>query len=301
MLSDRQKEIILEIWGKKRYDEVIRCIDIYAEKWQLDDFELIDKPARNLVLTCVSPNYGSCVFKVGIDNDFKSEIDVLRAFNGRGYCKLYEFSINDKTFLIERILPGYDLWHETTRDERGAFFCDLYDTWYSFSKKSIDLSIYTAFLNLLEYKCADIQQNDYVFLIPHIEKAKEIVLSLNTVYPDVILHGDLSYSNILKNKNGGYTAIDPTGIVGASVLNISKFIISEFGNNIHYEPIENLLSFIDFISKKVNISDGIIKKCLYVVTVSGLCELELTNGKSFKDYEFMVDNVLMAEKIMENL
>jgi len=50
MLSNKQKEIILEIFGEKRYNEAIRCIDVYTEKWQLDNFELIDVPARNLVL-----------------------------------------------------------------------------------------------------------------------------------------------------------------------------------------------------------------------------------------------------------
>ena len=298
-LSDRQKEIILEIWGKQRYYEAIRCIDIYAEKWQLEDFELIDKPARNLVLTCVSPKYGSCVFKIGIDADLKSEIDVLRLFNGRGYCKLYEYSIKDKTILVERILPGYDLWHETTREERGAFFCDLFSAWYSIPiEKPFDLSVFSTYMSFLEDENADIRKKSNEFPISHITKAKEIILSLKHEYHDTIFHGDLSFSNILKNTNGGYTAIDPTGIIGSSVLNISQFIRNEFGNNIHYEPIENLLRFIDLISKRINVSDKIIKKCLYVETVTAICQLDFARGKTLNDYNFMVDNVLTAEMII---
>ncbi|MCL1857969.1 MAG: hypothetical protein FWF92_01890 [Oscillospiraceae bacterium] len=68
MLSNKQKERILEIFGEKRYNEAIRCIDIYTEKWQLDNFELIDVPARNLVLNCISPRYGLCVLKIGFDD-----------------------------------------------------------------------------------------------------------------------------------------------------------------------------------------------------------------------------------------
>jgi len=282
-LSDKQKDIILEVFGKNRCNEAIRCIDFYAEKWQLEKFELIDIPARNLVLTCISPKHGSCVLKIGFD-DFdrasEREINVLRAFNNRGYCQLHEYSIKDKTFLLERIFPGDDLFHGTTRNERGALFCDLYRAWYAVTVELTNFPIFPAILSIFENKDADIYKNDCDFIVPHIKKSQEIILFLNSIYPDTIIHGDLSFRNILKNKKGGYTAIDPTGFIGVPIHNISQFIISEFGNNISYEPVENLLNFIGLLSEKTDISDGIIRKCLYVETVLALCQLEFSDGKN---------------------
>ena len=300
-LSNKQKEIILEIFGEKRYNEAIRCIDIYAEKWQLEKFELIDVPARNLVLNCISPQYGSCVLKIGFD-DFdrasEREINVLRTFNNRGYCQLYEYSIADKTFLLERIFPGDDLWYETTRNERGALFSNLYRAWYAVTVELANFTVFPTILSIFENKDADIFKNDCDFIVPHIKKSKELILSLNSIYPDTIIHGDLSFRNILKNRKGEYTAIDPTGFIGVPIHNISQFIISEFGNNISYEPIENLLNFIDLLYEKTDISHEIIKICLYVETVLALCQLEFANGKKLNDYAFMVENTLTAEKLL---
>jgi streptomycin 6-kinase len=108
-------------------------------------------------------------------------------------------------------------------------------------------------------------KNNCEFLHLHIEKAKEIILTLSSAYnPNTLLHGDLAYSNILKNKNGGYTAIDPIGIVGIPAFSITQFMLNEFGNALTFEPIENCLNFINLISRKVSIPTEILKKCLYV-------------------------------------
>ena len=307
-LSNKQKEIVLGIWGKKRYDEAIRCIDLYAEKWQLEKFELIDKNARNLVLMCVSPKHGSCVLKIGFDGNFEKEIEVLRTFNGRGCCRLYEYSIEDKTHLIERILPGDDLEYGTTRDERGGFFCDLYKELYSIPVKSTNSSIFPTVLSLLDdNKKGSLWRKDCEFISPHIERARENILTANAAYNTTLLHGDLNCCNILKNKNGKYTAIDPIGLIGSPVFNIAEFIMGQWGNVLAAEPIEYLIDFIDLMSAQASVSAEILKKCLYVETVVGLYGLEYKEGQyrsiggSLKGYDYMVDNVLTAEKIMGDL
>jgi streptomycin 6-kinase len=299
-LSNKQKEIILRNFGKRLYNEVVCCISIYTEKWQLENLALVEKPTRNLLLSCISPKYGSCMLKIVFDDFFDTEIEVLRAFNGRGYCRLYEYSIKDKVCLLEWILPGDDLFYSTMRDERVTFFSDLYCDWYAVPIESANLSIFPTFISLFEDNSdAGSWKNNCEFLHLHIEKAKEIILTLSSAYnPNTLLHGDLAYSNILKNKNGGYTAIDPIGIVGIPAFSITQFMLNEFGNALTFESIENCLNFINLISRKVSIPTEILKKCLYVETVLRLCRLEIAYGKKLKDYGFMIDNVLTAEKIM---
>lgn len=294
ILSDKQNEVILKEWGEIRYNEAIRCINIYREKWQLEELNLIEKPAQSVVLTCTSPKYGLCVLKIRFDDLFKRETEVLRVFNGRGYCRLYEYSLEDKTLLIERILPADDLWDKPTRDERAVFFCDLYNEWYSAPIETINLSILPTLLSRFEdNKYADIRKYYGEFIYPHIERAKEIIFSVNLDCPDTICHGDLAFNNIIKNQNGRYIAIDPMGIVCAPMFNISEFILGQFCTALFDEPIENLLNFIDLIANKTGVSVDIIKKCLYVETVLWL------NMVNYKNWG--VNNILAAEKIMEHL
>jgi streptomycin 6-kinase len=298
IFSNKQKEMIIESFGEKLYNKAVRNINIYTEKWQLEQLELVENFACNLLLTCCTEKYGSCVLKISFEDNFDTETEVLRSFDGRGFCRIYEYSNEDEIFLIERISPGNTLFEGTSRDERADFFGDLYSRLYAVPTEPADISIFPSHIYLLEELENNILDNPEQFK-SHIEKAKEIILSVNSAYSaDFLIHGDLHHDNILKNQDGKYTAIDPTGAIGASVFDIAFFILYEFDNDLTSEPIENILNFIYLLAEKIHIPAEILCKCVYVETVMRLPCDDFFEEQDLEDYDLLIKNMVTVEKIL---
>jgi len=73
--------------------------------------------------------HGKVIFKILINNEFdedRKEIMSLIQFQGENFCKLYEYSLEDKVYIMERIVPADTLYEGACRDERikiiGAIF-----------------------------------------------------------------------------------------------------------------------------------------------------------------------------------
>ena len=47
--------------------------------------------------------------------------------------------------------------------------------------------------------------------------------------PQILLHGDLHHWNILSDADRGWMAIDPKGVIGASCLDVGRFINNAMG------------------------------------------------------------------------
>ena len=47
--------------------------------------------------------------------------------------------------------------------------------------------------------------------------------------PQILLHGDLHHWNVLRDAANGWMAIDPKGVIGASCLDVGRFIGNAMG------------------------------------------------------------------------
>lgn len=102
------KEKITAHFGADFYTKVVNDLEKYAELWGLSDFEQIDYYSINCIFKCVSEKYGLCVLKIG--NPSKepgTEYHILKEYNGRGFCKVYEADTANGILLIERTIPVY--------------------------------------------------------------------------------------------------------------------------------------------------------------------------------------------------
>ena len=304
IFTEIQKDKIISKWGENIYNRAVGIIDIYTEEWQLEKLKLIEHFSTSILFTCLSEKYGQCVLKIKCDNNYSldSEICVLRSFNGRGYCRVYEFSSDDKICLLERILPGDTLYNfnEISQNERINFFGDLYERLYVSATEISDLSMFPSYLNCLEKsEIVVTQRNDCQDIISHIKKAKEIILFVNSIYNrKILIHGDLHHRNILKNQNGGYTAIDPKGVADNPVFDVSKFILYEFGYQLAGKPIEEMLGFINLLSRRLHIPTETLTNCLYVEIAVEVFHRHIAVGKSIGECEGHIENMTVAEKIM---
>ena len=111
---------------------------------------------------------------------------------------------------------------------------------------------------------------------------------------NLLLHGDLHHENILKNENGGYTVIDPKGVIGDPVFDLSRFILDEFRDDLTSEPKDVIINFVQKLGDSVGIPCEILLRCLYIETVIWLFREELAEGESLEECEQLITNMKVA-------
>ena len=212
-------------------DEFISKIKIRLEKyialWKLTQVTYMSTNTVNLLFSCESALYGPCVLKMCIPGpEVATEIHCLRAYDGRGYCKLWAHDLADDVLLLERVSPGGQLWEVTDHRKRALHMAqtikDLPVPWDGHgeypSYESWLLGIYKTISSMSGL-------DDVLF---YLNKALEVYHELRTRYRrDCLLHGDLHQENLLLNAQGGYTVIDPKGVVDDPVMETARFLMNE--------------------------------------------------------------------------
>ena len=104
-------------------------------------------------------------------------------------------------------------------------------------------------------------------------------------------------ANILKNEKGGYTVIDPKGVIGDPVFDLSRFILDEFRDDLTSEPKGAVVDFVQKLGDGVGIPCAILLRCLFIETVIWLFREELANGGSLEENRQLVTNMKMAYEL----
>ena len=288
------KEKIVANFGKGFYEKVINDITKYSELWKLSCFEPIENYNRNCLFKCVSNKYGLCVLKIGDDEKLaEDECRVLREYNDRRFCKLYEADTANGVLLIERIVPGTPLNDEPDLDNRIDIFCGLL---HGLHIKPTDEENYTSYITLVNNMTEFMSTHKgYEELYAKILNAQEICRYLYEKYPEkILLHNDLSHQNILLSNDDGndYRIIDPDGaVIGVVVFDVSGFIYREFFNG----NADKMLYITNEISMKLNISARDIWCAEYVKECINVC-YSISDGG-----EPNMIIILLAEKMMDEL
>ena len=222
--------------------KVQKRLEKYTRLWQLSDLSFIPTDAVNLLLFCESKPYGSCVLKICIPGpEVATEVNCLLAYEGREYCKLWAYDLSDDVLLLERIYPGDQMWAvedyrkrarlmgtviiELKLDEMATIYCGKEA---SPSKKML-LEQYPTYLTWLErVYCNLAKKGDLEEMLFYLDKVMEVYTELKERHPRVcLLHGDLHQKNMLRNEKGGYTIIDPKGVVDTPVMETARFLRNE--------------------------------------------------------------------------
>ncbi len=300
MISPELMKSFTDKHGNELFMRAVNLAEVYREKWNLDVFGPFDHFSSNMIFAGKSAKYGPIVLKIQMNDDLDREISVLRLFECDNMCPVYEYSPDDRVCLMRRIWPGYSMFFETTREQRADIFCDLYKRLHI--EHASDRK-YPTYLDLLaEGDEVLANRNDCAFMSAHMRKAADIIASVNSVYTEkMVLHGDLHHENILRDGDGKYIVIDPKGITGAPVYDISRFIAFEFWCDLTSEPSDNVASFVKMLAYKLGIPADILFKCLYVETVIWLSREELAGGNPPGNSGKLICNMLLAESFVDAL
>jgi streptomycin 6-kinase len=305
--SEIEKTKIIKNWGEIFYDKLPYILNECEERWKLHSLMLNDYFAINCIFVCKSERYGDAVLKIGTGNyPLSTEINILREYEGKRYCKLFDADIENDIIIEELISPGNVLIFDTSRVQRISVFSSLYNNLHI---APADPTIYPLYLDWVQKAVKYIsEEKDNPQLREHALKAKDIYKSVIADYSRMmLLNGDFHCGNLVKRTNGSYAIIDPKGVVGDPVFDLSRFVICEFRTNLTYDNCIEAVELIYNLSEKVYVPPKIIMKCVYIETVVWLGEhLELKKHYELIDYagfigyqEKLINNIYIAEKILQ--
>jgi len=216
--------------GKAFLDNFPKKLSKYTKKWKLFKYQFLAH-STNLIYSCKSEIYGDVVIKAGVPEDERllTEISTLKFYNNKSHtCKLYEYSLEDGFILLERLFPGSTLKDTITNPkERTEAFLSIFKHYHL---PCDDTSVYPTYTSLIESFEVDLD------LFPNFKKYNDIkrthYYKLNNDYSGkYLLHGDMHYRNIL-SYGETFKVIDPHGIIGDPVFDITRFLSNELGDSI---------------------------------------------------------------------
>ena len=104
----------------------------------------------------------------------------------------------------------------------------------------------------------------------------------------------------MRHKTGGYTVIDPKGVIGDPIFDLSRFILDEFRDDMTSEPKDVVIDFVQKLGDGVGSPCEILLGCLYIETVIWLFREELTNGESLEECQQLITNMKVAYELAHN-
>jgi streptomycin 6-kinase len=299
-MSELEVGEIVKRFGQAHYDKVISSLEKYEEKWSLINIQLKSHLSANLIFTCHSDQFGDVVLKIGYPDspEIVTEVNALKEYDGGKFCKVYEADIEAGIFLEEHIVPGIALRAEPSLDDRLSIFCELYQDLHITSDNIEAYPTYKHWVyRITEYMST---RQDCTDLYLKMKKAKATFDAVSLDYnKELLLHGDVHHDNILQNRHGSYTIIDPKGVIGDPVFELSRFILNEFDDEVTPTLQSKVSYIITTLAARLHIPSHILKQCLYVEMTMAVCWCAESSADPTELAKLM-EKIELTERIMES-
>ena len=171
----------------------------------------------NLVYRCTLRDGTPAVIKTeperAAEDEFLPGVEALLLYRGRGMVQVLDVDREERTVLMERVLPGETLWHAPIATALEALASVLKQIrraapeGHGFPEVRAYHRAWPNHVRL--YGGAGPIDADLF------EIGERVFLELcDSSAAPVVLHGDLHYGNVLRSDGSGWLAIDPKGVVG---------------------------------------------------------------------------------------
>ena len=241
-------------------------LEKYAKLWQLSRLTFMPTNTVNFLFDCDSAMHGPCVLKICIPGpEVATEINCLCAYDGRGYVKLWEYNLTDGILLLERVTPGDQMWAVTDFKERARLMAQLISDLPIIECEQGTYPTYRTWMEALHSGLTTMGgMEDALF---YLSEALRIYSELRQTYrKNCLLHGDMHQENLLLNHKGGYTIIDPKGVVDNPVMETARFLLNE-------TPCEKekILEIVSIMAPIIGIPEADILKSMYIDAALSNC------------------------------
>jgi len=205
-------------------------LEKYSHLWRLSGVQYMETVSVNLLFTCSSDLYGSCVLKAGVPNpEVATEVHSLLDNACGKYCKIWDYNISDGVLLLERIMPGATLKAVQDCNERAGIMAGIMKGLHS---PYHGMHAYPTYGVWYDKLCVFFETSGRREIFEYVKAGRAIYRELRLSYHnDCLLHGDLHHENVLLNQNGGYTIVDPKGVIGDPIMETARFLLNEVETN----------------------------------------------------------------------
>ena len=263
--------------------QIIKRLDKCVVVWQLTNLSFMPTNTVNLLFSCESGLFGSCVLKMCIPGpEVATEVNCLRFYDGKSYCKLWAYDLTDDVLLLERVTPGSQMWAVEDYRERARLM--------GMTVKGLPITYagpeqyptYLSWMENIRRKLTDIGGLESVIF--YLDRAMEIYDKLKQHHRKAcLLHGDLHQENMLLNSKGSYTIIDPKGVVDDPVMETARFLMNETQN---HDETDKILEMAAIMSPIIDIPLKDILGSMYVDAALGqswCMEEHFTTKEAFEE------------------
>ena len=222
---------VTDAFGDTGREWLLRAGEIYEQcidRWSLSECAPSRYMSYNLVYFACSPEYGAVVLKIGCPNpELYTALSALSLYRGRGMCRCLDSDRELGAMLLERIVPGADLTTVPGLAARSRIAAELiavppipgeglsgFPTYAGWMRKAFDRARHE--------RVVGVRMSGLI--------GRAEALYADEIAPgrrEMLLHGDLNPTNILRDSDGGWRAIDPKGALGPACLEAGRFVINE--------------------------------------------------------------------------
>ncbi|MGC4191608.1 MAG: aminoglycoside phosphotransferase family protein [Thermomicrobiales bacterium] len=208
-------------------------VDAWCDRWKITLHPEIPHLTYNVVLFGSSAMEGEVVLKLAPPGmEFSSEVAGLAAFQGPDVVRLIHADTTSAGMLIERVVPGTPLraFDDRIDDAKATTIgaTMLKRLWRPMPPEPGDLIPLSRWFRDL-YRLHDQMQagrTDSALSPESIAFAASLAERLAASDESTVLHGDLHHGNILENAAGGWTVIDPKGLIGDRAYDVGTWLLN---------------------------------------------------------------------------
>lgn len=242
-------------------------LDYAVKQFQLTDMTIIYEQQSRTIYRAHSAEWGNVIVKI---NDsvatLRNEYTMLHRLQGNGCCKVYVFDEERGILIEERLCPGIVLREERNPENRIRIFATVFSQIHSYMPENTEYPTYLDWLGKADKFCREQVAEQEIKEDMH--KAYEIGCELFDKYQErILLHGDLHHDNILQNETGGYSMIDPKGVVGPEIFDVPRFLLNEFDYAEESAARIHIGKMLELVVEIMGYDRQDIKKLLFMETV----------------------------------
>lgn len=251
--------------GAEWLEKLPLIIELSKKRWNLKLIIPFDNLSCNFVAKALNDMNQSFVVKIGIPvKELITEIEILRSAKNYEYVKLIDYDTSLGIMLLEHLKSGESLAKVDNELATEIASEVMRKIWMPIPEQHNLPTVsdwYKEFIvNSEKYS------SNSIFPFDLLKKANKMFHQLNnSVEEKFVLHGDLHHDNILSNGNH-WTAIDPKGVIGEPVFEISTFLRNNLMKNSNPEKI--LQRRIEIFNEKLGISKQRMYDWGFVQTIS---------------------------------
>jgi streptomycin 6-kinase len=219
--------------GEEWLNELPNIIRTLETKWSIEAGKHFRNLSYNYVANAILPDGKSAVLKIALpleDVEIFGEAAYLRAIDGRGAAKLFEFDEERQAMLLERIVPGANLKSVCRKDQAAAIEIAISVLKRILRPVPQDID---PFVKLDDWFHGLERAASTKFPPDYAERALQFYSELSADKKNTfMLHGDIHHSNILSATREPFLVIDPKGMIGHVGYDIGVFL------NEHHDLLE---------------------------------------------------------------